>query len=276
MEKRNLISPFQHGFRKKHECLQQISSLLNITHSRKLARNFGKKLQTWIAFIDFEKAYDSVWHDGLFFAMAKFGIGGAALRFIRALYSVQSARVATDVGLTDHFSIRKGVRQGCVLSPFLFNIYINSLLENPSWNPVKIFGSKIKFHGLLYADDVAILAPSKIQLTRALDHISRWCDFWKMKINASKCGIMHIGHRFPSRTEQKFLPIGEHMIPCVNKYKYLGYTITYNLQHTQHIHKLKKDMNKELNRLSYFLQKPNIPITTKILVIKQQIQSIPC
>lgn len=115
-----VIIPEQHGFRSKHECLQQILHLYDTCKWRK-----DKQDVTWVAFLDFRKAYDSVWRDGLWWKLAISGVGGKILKLIQNAYKLQTARARTPAGLSRKFLTTLGVRQGCVLSPLLFTIFIN-------------------------------------------------------------------------------------------------------------------------------------------------------
>ena len=76
-----------------------------------------------MCFIDYNKAFDCVDHPTLWNMMEEMGIPEHMVQVIRSLYANQEAKVRTEYGDTDSFSIGKGVRQGCILSPYLFNLY---------------------------------------------------------------------------------------------------------------------------------------------------------
>ena len=80
-------------------------TLKHIAFSRYYCRNIGTSKDTWIAFVDLRKAYDSVWHEGLFFQLAKIGIGGPMLNLIRQVYGQQSAQVSSLFGKTSSFDM---------------------------------------------------------------------------------------------------------------------------------------------------------------------------
>ena len=124
--------------------------------------------------------------------MAEMGIGGFTVKYLKAYYSEQSTKVRTKYGYSEDFRIAKGVRQGDILSPLLFTIFINDLLTNTNWDGVDA-GFMEELRGLLYADDVAILAKSLPELRKAAEHITRWCQKWKMNIGPAKCAVMKIG-----------------------------------------------------------------------------------
>ena len=78
-------------------------------------------------FVDLKKAYDSVWNKGLFAELIKKDINGNFLTLIRNIYFKTKCAVKVNGRRTEFFDYTKGVRQGCPLSPILFNIYINDL-----------------------------------------------------------------------------------------------------------------------------------------------------
>ena len=243
-----MIRPEQHGFRRHHECLQQIYTLMEACNYRKNKTN----KHSWLLFIDFKKAYDSVWQDGLFYKLAEIGVGGNILKFIRSAYRQQTSVVRTRHGPTRSFKIGKGVKQGCILSPLLFSIFINDLLRNPCWKGI-CTDYIDKLIGLLYADDVVITANSYKDLLAAADHVTRWCKNWKMNIGPSKCAIMKIGHatlasaykqEHPFHTRMKPLRIQNNKISYSNHYRYLGYHLSHDLSHNLHMKILKDEIAK--------------------------------
>ena len=104
------------------------------SNSLEKAREFQKN----ICFIDYAKAFDCVDHNKLWKIIQKMGISDHLTNLLRNLYAGQEATVRTGHGTTDWFQIGKGVRQGCILSPCLFNLYAEYILRNAgleeSWN----------------------------------------------------------------------------------------------------------------------------------------------
>ena len=89
--------------------------------SLKKAREFQKNI--YFCFIDYAKSFDYVDHNKLWKILQKMGIPDHLICLLRNLYADQEATVKTEHGTTDWFQIEKGVRQGCILSPCLFNLY---------------------------------------------------------------------------------------------------------------------------------------------------------
>ena len=108
----------QAGFRKGRGTRDQIANIRWIIEK---AREFHKNI--YFCFIDYTKAFDSVDHNKLWTILKEIGIPDHLTCLLRNLYAAQEATVRTGHGTTDWFQIGKGVRQGCILSPCLFNLY---------------------------------------------------------------------------------------------------------------------------------------------------------
>ena len=116
----------QAGFRKGRRTIDQIA---NIHWIIKKAREFQKR-NTYICFIDYAKAFDCVDHNKLWKILKEIEIPDHLTCLLRNLYAGQEATVRTGHGTTDWFQIGKGVRQGCILSPCLFNFYAEYIMRN--------------------------------------------------------------------------------------------------------------------------------------------------
>ena len=118
------------------------------------AREFQKN----ICFIDYEKAFDSVDHNKLWKILKEMGIPDHLTCLLRNLYAGQEATVRTGHGITDWFQIGKGVHQGCILSPCLFNLYAEYIIRNAGLKEAQA-GIKIarrNINHLRYADDTTL------------------------------------------------------------------------------------------------------------------------
>ena len=115
----------QAGFRKGKETRNQIA---NIHWIMEKAREFQKNI--YFCFIDYAKVFDCVDHNQLWKILKDMGIPDHLTCLLRNLYASQEATVRTGHGTTDWFQIGKGVRQGCILSPCLFNLYSEYIMRN--------------------------------------------------------------------------------------------------------------------------------------------------
>ena len=138
------------------------------TGSSKKAREFQKYI--YFCFIDYAKAFDCVDHNKLWKILQDIGIAEHLTCFLRNLYASQEATVRTGHGTTDWFQMGKGVHQGCILSPCLFNLYAEYIMRNAGLDEaqvgIKIVGRNI--NNLRYADDTILTAEREEELTSLL------------------------------------------------------------------------------------------------------------
>jgi len=148
----------QAGFRKGRETRDQIANIRWIIEK---AREFQKN--TYFCFIDYAKAFDFVDHNKLWKVLKQIRIPDHLTCLLRNLYAVQEATIRTGHGTTNWFQIGKGVRQGCMLSPCLFNLYAEYIMGNAGLEEaqagIKIAGRNINTLG--YEDDITCKAESK-------------------------------------------------------------------------------------------------------------------
>ncbi|KAH9263288.1 hypothetical protein BASA83_013343 [Batrachochytrium salamandrivorans] len=187
LESNNVLVPEQGGFRTREESTAQVCALMDILRRRQIA-----DLNSHIAFIDISKAFDTVPIHALLFKLRCIGIPTITMNFLSALYSTSNARIRSGSLLSDPFPVQRGVRQGCPLSGLLFNVFINDVLDGVA--PISVPGLSQEHHprGLMFADDIAIIAPSHESLCTSMGTIADWATRWEMSFGVAKCGIMHV------------------------------------------------------------------------------------
>ena len=210
----------QNGFRKKRSTIDQVSSLTNIIETRKKL-----KQSTFCAFIDFQKAYDFINRDKLWERLTNIGISDKMLNAVKSLYISVSSCVKINNYFTNWFDVNSGVRQGCPLSPLLFNLFINDLALR-----IKALGKGIDIAQenvsiLLYADDIVLLSENENDLQFMLNELCVWCNLNNMAINVNKSNIVHFRPCCIPRTEVVF-KCGVNNIQVTEKYMYLGLTLS--------------------------------------------------
>ena len=146
-------------------------------------------------FIDYAKAFDYVDHNKLQKILKEMGIPDHLTHLLRNLYARQEATVRTGHGTTDWFQIGKGVRQGCILSPCLFNLYAEYSMRNAGLEEaqagIKISGRNI--NNLRYADDTTLMAESEKELKSLLMKVNEESEKVGLKLNIQKTKIMASG-----------------------------------------------------------------------------------
>ena len=153
------------------------------------AREFQKNI--YFCFIDYAKAFDCVDHNKLWKILKEMGTPDHLTCLLRNLYAGQEATVRIGHGTTDWFQIGKGVRQGCILSPCLFNFYAEYIMRNPGLEEaqagIKIAGKSI--NNLRYADDTTLMAESK-ELKSLLMKVKEESERVGLKLNIQKTKII--------------------------------------------------------------------------------------
>ena len=154
------------------------------------AREFQKNI--YFCFIDYAKAFDCVDHDQLWTILKETGIPEHLTCLLRNLYAGQEATLRTGQGTTDWFQIGKGVCQGCMLSPCLFNLYAEYIMWNvgldESQAGIKSSGRNI--NNLRYEDDIILMAESEEELKGLLMKVKEESEKTGLKLNIQKTKIM--------------------------------------------------------------------------------------
>uniref|UniRef100_A0A8C0ACV3 Reverse transcriptase domain-containing protein n=1 Tax=Bos mutus grunniens TaxID=30521 RepID=A0A8C0ACV3_BOSMU len=184
------LPDIQAGFRKGRGTRDQIA---NIRWIMEKAREFQKNI--YFCLIDYAKAFDCVDHNKLWKILKEMGIPDHLTCLLRNLYAGQEATVRTGHGTTDWFQIGKGVRQGYILSPCLFNFYAEYIMRNAGLEEtqagIKIAGRNI--NNLRYADDTTLMAESEEELKSLLMKVKEESEKVGLKLNIQKTKIMASG-----------------------------------------------------------------------------------
>ena len=159
------LPDIQAGFRKGRETRDQIA---NIHWIMEKAREFQKSI--YFCFIDYAKAFDCVDRNKLRKILKEMGIPDYLICLLRSLYAGQEATVRTGHGPTDWLQIGKGVREGCILSPCLFNLYAEYIMRNSGLDEAQaeIKIARRNISNLRYADDTTLMAESEKELQNLL------------------------------------------------------------------------------------------------------------
>ena len=152
----------QGGFRRHRSTVDQAVALHEV-----LLRRRKKGQTSYTCFIDFRKAFATVWHEGLWKRLWDSGIRGKAWRVVKSLYSSVHAQVQVGDKKTRSVRMRQGVRQGCPLSPILFNYFVDELSRKLSQSGYGVEAGEAFLHSLLYADDVVLVADTASELQGA-------------------------------------------------------------------------------------------------------------
>ena len=211
-----LLSEEQAGFRPRRSTVEQIFSCRvlmekHLQHQKDLYHNF----------IDFKKAFDRVWHDGLWHVLKKFNIEAGLIDMIKALYDNANSAVLLNNQLGDFFRTTVGVRQGCLLSPTLFNLYLEKIMQETLYDhttTISIGGRPVC--NLRFADDIDLMAGSNNELQDLTKKLSE--KAYGMDISTAKSKIMVNSTNNTSAD----VTLDEEQLEEVSNFKYLGATLS--------------------------------------------------
>ena len=182
---------FKLDLEKAEEPKIKLATCWIIEKAREFQKNIYRK-NIYFCFIDFAKAFDCLDHNKLWKILQEMGIPDHLTCFLRNMYAGQESTVRTRHRTRDWFQIGKGVRQGCILSPCLFNLYAEYIMQNAGLDEaqagIKIAGRNINNHS--YVDDTTLMAESKEELKSLLMKVKEESEKVSLKLNIQKTKIM--------------------------------------------------------------------------------------
>ena len=249
----------QAGFRNGRGTRDQIA---NICWIIKKAREFQKNI--YFCFIDYTKAFDCVDHNKLWKTLQEMGIPDYLTCLLKNLYAGQEATVRTGHGTTDWFQIGKGVRQGCILSPCLFNLYAEYIMRNAGLDEAQagiIAGRNI--NNLRCADDTTLMAESE-EVKSLLMKVKEESEKVGLKLNIQKTKIMASG---PITSWQ----IDGETVERVTDFILGGSKITADGDCSHEIKRRLLLGRKVMTNLDSILKSRDITLPTKVRLVKAMV-----
>ena len=179
----------QAGFRLSRSATEQITTLRIIVE-----QPLEWRTPLCINFIDYEKAFDSLDRNVLWVLMANYGIPSKIISLVKNMYEGTSCRILHEESLTESFSIKSGVRQGCLLSPFLFLLVVDWIMkETTTGSRNRIQWTLIEhLEDLDFADDLALLAHTHTQMQAKTTKLETISSKLGLKINTDKTKTIRI------------------------------------------------------------------------------------
>ena len=239
----SVISPDQTGFIKNRQSFFNIRRLFNILYSP------SESVPECIISMDAEKAFDRVEWDYLFTVLEKFGFGPVFISWIRLLYSAPSASVLTNSQYSTPFSLHRGTRQGCPISPLLFALAIEplaiALRDSNQITGVVRGGSEHRVS--LFADDLLLyISNPGVSLPAAMSLLNTFSQFSGYKLN------LHKSELFPINHQASQLRLNVPFKIARNSFTYLGVNVTrsYNHLFKANFAKLLEQTKQDLSKWS--------------------------
>ena len=256
----------QAGFRAGRSTVEQIFNCRimmekHLQHQKDLFHNF----------IDFKKAFDRVWHEGLWHVLRGFGIEEGLIQVIQALYNTASSAVLLNSDIGDYFKTTVGVRQGCLLSPILFNLFLENIMRETLLgfkSTVPIGGRTI--NNLRFADDIDLMAGSNTELQDLTSRLEKRAGAYGMEVSSEKSKIMvNSANNTPAQISMNGQQLEE-----VEAFKYLGSTLTKDGRSTVEIKTRLGIATSAMARLARIWRSGDISFHTKMKLLKALVLSI--
>ena len=271
VQENTLIDDTQIGFKRNCRTSDHMFVL------RTLIDKYVKKLKTplYVCFVDFKKAYDSVWRQALMYKLLANNVRGVFFNMLQSMYLDNSICIKlNNHERSNFFESNTGVRQGDALSPLLFNLYTADLQKflqiecnSPSFD-------KTYVNCLMYADDLLLMSQTEDGLQRLLDRLGEYCDKWGMEVNIEKTKVMKFsgnGHKCKRHFMYKTKTIEN-----VMKYKYLGIEFSSSGTWNHAISNLSDRGMKALYLLKRYISIGNIKPKLGLKLFDQMIKPILC
>ncbi|XP_043263789.1 uncharacterized protein LOC122404008 [Colletes gigas] len=212
------LSPAQKGFLPYEGCLEH-----NFVLQGALADAKRRRREMVVAWLDLSNAFGSVPHATILGALAGAGAPRATVNLVRCLYTDCTTRVRTAEGFTDRIPMRSGVRQGCPLSPILFNLAIEPVVRQATESGAGYEMAGFRVAALAYADDIALIATSPESMRGLLGAAEATARGLGLAFNPGKCATLHVlGSGAVARTE---FGLNEGLVPALgdgDAYEHLG------------------------------------------------------
>ena len=235
-----------------------------------LERAIEVQKEVYMCFIDYEKAFDKVKHSKLIEILQNLNLDGKDIRLISNLYWSQEAAVKIDNNLTPWFEVRRGVRQGCVLSPDLFSVYGEMILRNiRDMEGIKVGG--VNINNIRYADDTVLIADTPEKLQALLDVVKRESERIGLNINIKKTEVM-VASKNPE-TPNCNLYINNTRIKQVDSFVYLGSTLSKDARSKEEIERRILIAKNAFNNMKNLLTNNGINMTTRVRALKTYVWS---
>ena len=251
----------QHGFWTGRSCSDLIFTLRILIEE---ANEWSNKV--YMLFIDFEKAFDSVDRDTLWEILQYYGVPKKIISLIMAFYENTECCIKTENGTTSYFKIMSGVRQGCVLSPFLFVILMDYVLREAAGFGITV-GNKI-LSDLDFADDVALLEMTKQRLQELLNKVSVKAEKVGLNINIDKTKSMATSGS-PFELQHK-----NRRVEQVHEFKYLGSWVDYTGEVQNEVKRRNGMANAAFNKIKPVWKSKKCSIALKLQLLNSNVLSV--
>ena len=210
------LHPLQHGFQKGKS-----SKMVSFLYQEAVNYTIERNDVIFTCFMDALKAFDRTWIYGLLHKLFSFGIRGKALKIFNDILTGASSRVLAFGHLSDRFEIHQGTRQGSILSPLMYTVFIDGLLHLLEQSAYGVKLNNISLCAPTQADDIVLMSLTKHGLSKLLEIANTYANKWRYEYNASKCAYLVLNQR-NSKAAKANIMYANKVLSEVSNYKHLG------------------------------------------------------
>lgn len=255
-----ILPETQCGFRSNRSTIDMIFSLRQVQE-----KCVEQNMELYAVFIDFSKAFDTVSREALWSVLKRFGCTDKVVNLVRELHDGMQAKVIQGKDTSSGFDVTNGVKQGCVLAPTLFSLYLTAILHvafkdihkgiyiqtrhsadlfNVSHFKAKTLTAKHLVREMLFADDSALVAHTASDIQLLVDRFSKAAAQFSMKINIKKTECLYQPVKLLSPpSEPQVITINQIPLVQTTDFKYLGSTVSSSS-------KIEKELGTRIGKAS--------------------------
>jgi hypothetical protein len=234
-------SPHQFGFKKGLGCSHAIYSLQTVVN-----HYVSNGSTVNLCSLDLSKAFDKMNHYVLLMTLMKRNIPNNLLSILEKWFTISVTCVKWINVFSSPFSLKAGTRQGGILSPHLFAIFLDNMIEKVVASKVGCYMSRVCFNIIVYADDILLLSPTVSGLQSLVNICQHDLDSMGMEINHSKSMCMRIGLRFRNVCTEIRID-NEHCIAWTTNFTYLGMNLVQGVKLHCNFHEARAKFNRAFN-----------------------------